>query len=708
MALDKKLLHLHLGDGEQRPYKLSTVATPPDEEQLNLQRTDKDAAKPPQSPQCDTPRDAHGEVAQDDTSSLSRIFRYTPVPTIVLDSSLRVVEVSESHLAFCRKSRDFILGASVYDLPLATIPAPDIPTLNGALHVAITTRAVQVIETIHLPRISSYFSLKIAPIFQGDTLLNLVLEAHNVTRTHNESLHNAYINETYKILVDTVRDYAIFMLDSRGNIATWNSGAAIIKGYKANEIIGRHFSIFYGPEDRLADKPGKELELCLREGRVEDEGWRYRQDGSRFWANVMITPIFSFGRHVGFVKVTRDLTERKAAEARMVAAFEESSKMKSDFLANMSHEIRTPMNGMHLALTMLGSTELDAQQREYTSIIEDSMSILLQVINDVLDYSKLSSGTFSLNTDILSVENIVGAVVRNCKALNPAVEITCVMPPGFPKLLRGDPLRYRQVIQNLVGNAMKFTEKGQVKVTHSFAVDEHDSNVYIITTEVTDTGIGVPEDAINTLFTPFTRFADSATKRYQGTGLGLSICKSLAELMDGSVGYKPNPEGTGSCFFLTARMSGVDVPAHNKDAAPATAENTYEPIDEVRRIAPHMHILLVEDNMVNQIVMLKLLKSLGFERVDTAWDGADAVRQVKQTPLSYNAILMDINMPVMNGLEATTKIREVNSEVPIIALTGNALKGDAETYLARGMNDYVAKPVHRKRLVQLLWKWLGS
>lgn len=616
MALDEELLHLHLGDGQQRPYKLSTVATPPDEEQLNLQRSDKDTAEPSQTPRCDTPREAHTEIVQNDTSSLNRIFRFTPVPTLILDSSLRVIEVSESHLAFCGKSRDFVLGASIYELPLATIPAPDIATLNGALHVAITTRAVQVVETIHLPRISSYFSLKITPIFQGSTLLNLVLEAHNVTRTHTESLHNAYINETYKILVDTIRDYAIFMLDARGNIVTWNSGAAIIKGYKADEIIGRHFSVFYGPEDRLADKPGKELELCLRDGKVEDEGWRYRQDGLRFWANVMITPIFSFGRHVGFVKITRDLTERKAAEARMVAAFEESSKMKSDFLANMSHEIRTPMNGMHLALTMLGSTELDTQQREYTSIIEDSMSILLQVINDVLDYSKLSSGTFSLNTDVLNVENIVGAVVRNCKALNPAVEISCSMPPGFPNLLRGDPLRYRQVIQNLVGNAMKFTEKGHVKVTHRFAVEEHDANRYIITTEVTDTGIGVPEDAINTLFTPFTRFADSATKRYQGTGLGLSICKSLAELMDGSVGYKPNPEGKGSCFWLNVRMQAVDIPAPSKDTPAATAENTYEPIEEVKEIAPHMHILLVEDNMVNQIVMLKLLKSLGFERVD--------------------------------------------------------------------------------------------
>lgn len=173
------------------------------------------------------------------------------------------------------------------------------------------------------------------------------------------------------------------MLDTRGNIITWNSGAAIFKGYSSSELIDKHFSLFYSPEDRHIDKPGKGLAMSLQKGRMEDEGWRYRKDGARFWASEMITPIFQFGRHVGFAKVTRDLTERKAAEARMIAALEESSKMKTDFLANMSHEIRTPMNGMLLALTMLADTELTNRQREFTSIIEDSMSVLLQVINDI-------------------------------------------------------------------------------------------------------------------------------------------------------------------------------------------------------------------------------------------------------------------------------------------------------------------------------------
>ena len=235
------------------------------------------------------------------------------------------------------------------------------------------------------------------------------------------------------------------MLDTQGNIATWNRGAEVLKGYSPSDIIGKHFSIFYSPDDRAADKPAKGLALALQKGRIEAEGWRYRKDGTRFWANVMITPIYQFGRHVGFVKVTRDLTERKAAETRMIAAYEESSKMKTDFLANMSHEIRTPMNGMQLALAMLKDTNLSDQQLEFASIIDDSTTTLLQIINDVLDYSKLSSGSFSLNSDVLDIKNVINAVMRNCRSLlRPEVELTLSIPADFPQVVRGDPLRYRQ------------------------------------------------------------------------------------------------------------------------------------------------------------------------------------------------------------------------------------------------------------------------
>jgi osomolarity two-component system sensor histidine kinase TcsA len=725
MVLDQQMLHLSLED--RRPVDFAMVVTPPAESELGQQ--DKTAGLFPDSTTANRPSptpmatatatanaisisSATATATATDEHPLARIYRCTPTPTILLDGSLRVLQVSDSHHKLFSHDRGQLLGTSVYELTPRIVPAPDIVSLSGALGAAITTREVQTIETFRVQDHESAFSLRVTPIFDADALIYVLLEAHATKRSNSAPKINEQtsFNEFYRVLIDTVKDYAIFMLDTRGHIATWNSGAAILKGYTAEEIIGQHFSIFYGADDREADKPGRELEVCLRDGKVEDEGWRYRKDGGQFWANVMITAIYQFGRHVGFVKITRDLTERKAAEARLIDAFEESSKLKTDFLANMSHELRTPMNGMFLALTMLMRTSLTPEQREYASILEDSTSILLQVINDVLDYSKLSSGSFSLTADVLDVPAVVSAVIRNCEpTLKHGVVLKTAVDPSFPRGIKGDSLRFRQILQNLVGNAVKFTESGYIYVNASYSVDESDPLTYTISVQVVDSGIGVPEDATSTLFTPFTRFADSTTKRYQGTGLGLSICKSLAELMNGAVGFHANPNGPGSVFWLSAKMGRIDraVPSSRRMVS-QVQEIALDKSSLLQKVALHKTILLVEDNNVNQTIMLKLLGTLGFERVDAAWDGAEAVRMVKQKPLAYNVILMDINMPVMDGLTATEQIRQLNIDVPIIALTGNALKGDAETYLAKGMNDYVAKPLHRQQLVDVLWKWCGS
>ncbi|KAL4798512.1 hypothetical protein BDV19DRAFT_357106 [Aspergillus venezuelensis] len=637
---------------------------------------------------------------------LASIYRLTPVPSLVLDASLKILEVSNSHLELSRKSRESLLNQPVGNLDPEAIPVPNIPTLYGAFRAACSTRKTQLIEHILVYGRTRY-NLRVTPIFDDATLLFVVLEADKLTE-ETMTIQHAYMNETYKILVDTVKDYAIFMLDQHGHIATWNAGAGLLKGYKSEEIIGKHFSTFYSPEDNQSGKPTKALAVCLREGRFEDEGWRYRRDRSRFWANVLITPIYQFGQHVGFVKVTRDLTERKEAEARMITAFEESSRLKTDFLANISHEIRTPMNGMQIAMTMLADTGLSSDQQEHATIVQDSMSLLLQIVNDVLDYSKLSSGSFSLHTDMVDAREVVGAVVRNCRSsLRTGVELTSAIAPDFPKRLRGDPLRYRQILQNLVSNAVKFTDSGTVRVSISCIPDESDSSCSMVKTEITDTGIGVPDTAINTLFTPFTRFANSTTRKYPGTGLGLSICKSLAELMDGTVGYHPNSATHGSVFWFTAKMGGRSFTSPAKQH-PARVPPPEEIASEMRTIAPWKHVLLVEDNIVNHTVMLKLLKALGFNRVDGAWNGAEAVRMITQKPLSYDVVLMDVSMPVMDGLQATTHIRDMGLQMPIIAITGNALKGDADTYIGGGMNDCIGKPVHRDQLLAVLWKWIGG
>ncbi|KAJ5243487.1 uncharacterized protein N7469_001814 [Penicillium citrinum] len=698
MVLDQEMLHLSLED--RRPVSFDMLITPPAENDDRSREPSRRTKLP-------------GKMSD----PMSRIYRYTPTPTIVLDGSLRVTEVSDSHIQLFQNTREQLIGSSVYDLAPRTVPAPDLALLSGALGAAVATHSVQSIESVGVAGCDSIFTLRVTPIFDDDVLIYVLLEAQSLTeKTHGQTRidQQPFLNETYKILVNTVKEYAIFMLDTRGHIATWNSGASILKGYTSNEIIGQHFSIFYGAEDRRSQKPARELDVCLREGKVEDEGWRYRKDGGRFWANVMITPIFQLGRHVGFVKVTRDLTERKAAEARLINAFEDTAKLKEDFLANMSHELRTPMNGMFLALTMLMRTSLNDDQREYALVLEDSTSILLQVINDVLDYSKLSSGSFSLTPDVVNIPNVINAVIRNCQqATKPGVKLESSISSDFPPTLQGDSLRFRQILQNLVSNAVKFTEKGYVRVNAAYEPDLNHPQSYNISIEVVDSGIGVPEEAVSTLFTPFTRFADSATKRYQGTGLGLSICKSLAELMNGVMGFRANPDGPGSIFWMSAKMDRMpEHKQHSSRTKPLASESpTVHNFDSealLKKVARHKQLLLVEDNKVNQTIMIKLLATLGFSGVDAAWDGAEAVRMVKQKPFAYHAILMDINMPIMNGIAATKQIREMKIDVPIIALTGNALKGDAETYLAQGMDDYIAKPLHRQQLIDLLWKWCGS
>ena len=632
---------------------------------------------------------------------MDRIFALSPIPSAVLDKDLAIIVLSCSWSALAQVQPDQVRGQKFLEI-LGPLHMPtDRDGTAQLIQDAIASRKEQKTEPLPGLATPSFWRVEAVPIFDGDDLLYVTVHCQDVTdvvRKAKERSAQLASAETFRTFVSTLRDYAMFMLDTNGCIATWNTGAMLLKQYKQEEIVGRHFSTFYSDDDRKARKPEKELEVALREGKVEDEGWRVKKDGSRFWANVLITPVYRDGVLTGFSKVTRDLTERKAGEARLIAAYEEASKMKSDFLANMSHEIRTPMHGMLSALSLLTDTVLSDEQKELTHIIDESGAILLQVINDILDYSKLSAGTFSINKEVVNIAEIVNAV-RRCSNIGPAehLRFEIDLDPHLPHIAQGDPLRYRQILQNLVSNAVKFTDKGSICV--KVAVVGEDETSYELRTEVIDSGIGVSADAENVLFTPFTQLDNSSTKKFKGTGLGLSICKSLAELMGGNVGYAKNAIGPGSNFFFTAKV-------HKFEATPAKAVLKAAPDVELKKIAHSKHLLLVEDNAINQTIMVRLLRSFGFERVDVAADGAEGLRMVTSKPLAYSLILMDISMPVMDGLTATRKIREAGLMVPIIAMTANALKRDAEIYLAQGMDDYVAKPVDRRILMEALVRGL--
>lgn len=653
------------------------------------------------------------QPADSDLRQIDQVFAaLTPIPSALLDSSLNLLQASASYLTLYHLTADECAGRNILELAQSKRLIPGEISLRRALDTAIATKNVYTAEDIVETAGQSRWWLRVVPIFDRDTLLYVALEVLNATQVpqkHQTAIDQLDTNDTYRILVETVKDYAIFMLDVNGNVRTWNAGAALLKGYRPEEIIGRHFSTFYSQEDIIAEKPKIELETCIREGKVEDESWRYRKDGSRFWANVVITSVYRDGVHIGFSKVTRDLTERKAAESRLIAAFEESAKLKSAFLANISHEIRTPMHGMLSALTLLMDSSLTPEQRELGSIIEESGSVLLRLINDILDYSKLASGNFSIGTDVIRVADIIASVVRGVHAtVKPGVSFQTFLDPNLPKYAEGDPLRYRQIVQNLLSNSVKFTESGFIHIRAS-VVDEDDA-FYTIRTDVTDTGIGIPESATPTLFRPFTQFDSSVTKRHRGTGLGLSICKSLAEMMGGKIGFQPNPEGQGSIFWFDIKMKKLSMQkqttALQKSSQVAALSSSCDSLLAVRKMAPGKRLLVVEDNPINQKVMLMMLKNLGFETVQTAMDGMEAAELAKQDPLGFDLILMDINMPVLDGIGATREIRNAGLNVPIIAMTANALKGDVDIYLAKGMNDYIPKPVDRQLLLKALWNWL--
>jgi PAS domain S-box-containing protein len=360
--------------------------------------------------------------------------------------------------------------------------------------------------------------------------------------------------ERFRLIVQTVKDYAIFMLDPQGNVATWNEGARRIKGYNADEIIGRHFSTFYPHADLERGKPAWELEVAAREGRFEDEGWRIRKDGTQFWANVIITALFNKGRLVGFAKVTRDLTERKASEERAVrdasrlAAAEAASRTKSEFLATMSHELRTPLNaiGGYAELIDMGvAGAINEEQRSYLMRIRNSQQHLLAIINDLLNYSRSEAGQIVYEMGEVSLHEVVDTALPMMTPQAQSKEITVAHGPCAQAATAwADQQKVEQIVLNLLSNAVKFTPEGG-QITISCAQGEDRGTI-----TVSDNGPGIPADKAEAIFEPFVQLGRTLTSQQQGTGLGLAISRDLARAMNGDLAVGNTPGG-GATFTLT-------------------------------------------------------------------------------------------------------------------------------------------------------------
>ncbi|SMF97261.1 PAS domain S-box-containing protein [Methylomagnum ishizawai] len=516
-----------------------------------------------------------------------------------------------------------------------------------------------------------------------------------------EALRNQ--EERIRTVFEHVVD-AIITIDSHGLIHSFNPAAERIFGYRAEEVLGRNVGLLM-PEAQAAAHDGY-IKRYLDTGEAHIIGLgrevlaRHR-DGHELPCDLAISE-FHMGGERYFTGVLRDITERKAMLAALAQAKEEAeqaNQAKSLFLANMSHEIRTPMNAIMGMTALCLAANPSEQQRNYLAKIGNASESLLHVINDILDFSKIEAGKLDMEEAPFVLAAVFEglASILGAKAQERGLALVFHIAPGLDQTLVGDAHRLNQVLVNLVGNAIKFSRQGQVRVD----VDElaRESGHITLVFTVRDQGIGIAAATQARLFQPFSQADASTTRGFGGTGLGLAISKRLVEMMGGGIEVESAP-GQGSLFRFTARFRLGDLASVPLPQPPFAQTPEGAALDQ-RRGAD---ILVVEDADLNQEVMRELLERVGF-KVRLAVNGAEALRAVAEAV--PDCVLMDCQMPVMDGFEATRRLRaEGYAELPIVALTANAMAGDRERCIAAGMNGFVTKPVNLIELLDTLVRWV--
>jgi PAS domain S-box-containing protein len=656
--------------------------------------------------------------AQEANLRFERLFRHNPSPMTLSEiGERRFVDVNDAFLKTLGYSKDEAIGKTSAALGLFA-DAEQHEKLAGRLRAVGRVGDCEVqVRRKDGTMLTALLSGEIIHSHGQQHLLTVMVDITERKRTEAELVRMG----RRLFLATRAGGVGIWDYDTPNNVLVWDDQMFRLYGLTAQDFGGNYqaWQAAIHPDDR--ERSDEEIQLAL--AGVRDLSTEFRvvwPDGSVHDIRAMAIVQWDGAKHpLHMIGTSWDISAQKSAEARlreanramekatmraneMAVQAKSASAAKSEFLANMSHEIRTPMNGVIGMTGLLLDTELTSEQKRIAKTIRSSGEVLLALINDILDFSKIEAGKLDIEIVDFDLQVLFEdfAATMAVSARQKDLAFSCVVAPDLPSLLRGDPGRLRQILTNLVGNAMKFTRVGEVKVAAS--LERELAGEAVLRFTVSDTGIGIPQDKLGLLFAKFTQVDASTTRRFGGTGLGLAISKQLAELMGGEIGVR-SEAGRGSEFWFTSRLEKQAAGSKRKPQVVAS-----HGLSDALRAS--VRILLAEDNITNQQVALGILRKLGL-KADVVANGREVLTALRTIP--YDLVFMDVQMPEMNGLEATREIRAardgvLNPAIPIISMTAGAMRADREACVAAGMDDYIAKPVSESAVLQVLEKWLAK
>ena len=513
----------------------------------------------------------------------------------------------------------------------------------------------------------------------------------DLTEQRNSEERLRQNEEQFRLLVEEVEEYAIFMLDATGRVATWNSGAQKTKGYTVEEIIGQHFERFYTPEDRASGKPARLLAVAREKGRVRDQGLRVRKDGTTFHADVLITAVHDpEGKLRGFSKVTRDITDQirtREIEAAKLAA-EEANKAKDAFLAVLSHELRTPLTPVIAAVNYLVENSESVSREEMVeelAAIRRNALLEARLIDDLLDLTRISRGKVELHFEVVDVHEAIADALSILQedVLTKELIVTSDLA-AREHWTWADPTRLRQVLWNLLNNAVKFTPKG-----NRIEVRSSDDQVGQLSVIVADTGVGIEPDLAARIFNAFEQGERTVTRQFGGLGLGLAITRSLVEKQGGSVTVQSEGKGHGATFTVTLPRLPHQLSEAQSSAPPVSAP------------AKNLRILLVDDHEDTRRILSRLLRRHGHQ-VELAASMQSALASLDKGP--FDLLISDIGLPDGSGLTLMGAARSRDPRIRGIAVSGFGMEDDRRRSTEAGFDYHLTKPLDFALLQKLLPK----